>query len=167
MKNKSKYFNWRFVTVGLTISICLLVIIYRIFSIQIIDSTFLQNEGAKRHIKYKDIIPVRGSIFDRNNVPLAVSVVNYDLYALKGFKKSQLLKLSELIELDIDYVKDTFEKKTLLKKNVSKTNLLEIEQPHYAENRQKWIDSLLANQFTMSEIENGVAYKKVSAWRFA
>jgi hypothetical protein len=50
---------------------------------------------------------------------------------------------------------------------VSKTNLLEIEQPHYAEDRQKWIDSLLANQFTMSEIENGVAYKKVSAWRFA
>ena len=87
----------------------------------------MQNEGAKRHIKYKDIIPVRGSIFDRNNVPLAVSVVNYDLYALKGFKKSQLLKLSELIELDIDYVKETFEKKTLLKKNVSKKNLLEIK----------------------------------------
>ena len=128
MKNKSKYFNWRFVTVGLTVSICLLVIIYRIFSIQIIDSTFLQNEGAKRHIKYKDIIPVRGSIFDRNNVPLAVSVVNYDLYALKGFKKSQLLKLAELIELDIDYVKETFEKKTLLKKNVSKKNLLEIKK---------------------------------------
>ncbi len=128
MKNNSKYFNWRFVTVGLTVSICLLVIIYRIFSIQIIDSTFLQNEGAKRHIKYKDIIPVRGSIFDRNNVPLAVSVVNYDLYALKGFKKSQLLKLAELIELDIDYVKETFEKKTLLKKNVSKKNLLEIKK---------------------------------------
>ena len=91
MKNKSKYFNWRFVTVGLSVSICLLVIIYRIFSIQIVDSTFLKNEGAKRHVKYKDIIPVRGSIFDRNNVPLAVSVVNYDLYALKGFKKSQLL----------------------------------------------------------------------------
>ncbi|GIS48860.1 MAG: hypothetical protein Ct9H90mP22_4480 [Gammaproteobacteria bacterium] len=65
-EKQRKYFNWRFVTVGLTVSICLLVIIYRIFSIQIIDSTFLQNEGAKRHIKYKDIIPVRGSIFDRN-----------------------------------------------------------------------------------------------------
>ena len=48
---------------------------------------------------------------------------------------------------------------------VSKTNLLEIEQPHYAEDRQKWIDSLMANQYTMSEIENGVAYKRVSRWR--
>ncbi|GIS48861.1 MAG: hypothetical protein Ct9H90mP22_4490 [Gammaproteobacteria bacterium] len=55
-------------------------------------------------------------------------MVNYDLYALKGFKKSQLLKLAELIELDIDYVKETFEKKTLLKKNVSKKNLLEIKK---------------------------------------
>ena len=105
-----------------------MAVIYRIFSIQVIDSAFLQNEGAKRHIKYKDIIPIRGTIFDKNNVPLAVSVINYDLYALKGFQKSQLLKLSELIELDIDYLTEVFEKKTLLKKNVSRKNLLEIKK---------------------------------------
>ena len=128
MKKKNKFFNWRFFTIAITVAICLLAVIYRIFSIQVIDSAFLQNEGAKRHIKYKDIIPIRGTIFDRNNVPLAVSVINYDLYALKGFQKSQLLKLSELIELDIDYLTDVFEKKTLLKKNVSRKNLLEIKK---------------------------------------
>ena len=128
MKKKNKFFNWRFFTIAITVAICLLAVIYRIFSIQVIDSAFLQNEGAKRHIKYKDIIPTRGTIFDRNNVPLAVSVINYDLYALKGFQKSQLLKLSELIELDIDYLTEVFEKKTLLKKNVSRKNLLEIKK---------------------------------------
>ena len=128
MKKKNKFFNWRFFTIAITVAICLLAVIYRIFSIQVMDSAFLQNEGAKRHIKYKDIIPTRGTIFDRNNVPLAVSVINYDLYALKGFQKSQLLKLSELIELDIDYLKEVFEKKTLLKKNVSRKNLLEIKK---------------------------------------
>ena len=128
MKKKNKFFNWRFFTIAITVAICLLAVIYRIFSIQVIDSAFLQNEGAKRHIKYKDIIPIRGTIFDRNNVPLAVSVINYDLYALKGFQKSQLLKLSELIELDIDYLTEVFEKKTLLKKNVSRKNLLEIKK---------------------------------------
>ena len=128
MKKKDKFFNWRFFIIAATVLLCLLAIIYKIFSIQIVDSAFLQNEGAKRHIKYKDIIPVRGTIFDRNNVPLAVSVINYDLYALKGFQKSQLLKLSELIELDIDYVKEVFEKKTLLKKNVSRKDLLEIKK---------------------------------------
>ena len=128
MKKKNKFFNWRFFTIAITVAICLFAVIYRIFSIQVIDSAFLQNEGAKRHIKYKDIIPIRGTIFDRNNVPLAVSVINYDLYALKGFQKSQLLKLSELIELDIDYLTEVFEKKTLLKKNVSRKNLLEIKK---------------------------------------
>ena len=128
MKKKNKFFNWRFFTIAITVAICLFAVIYRIFSIQVIDSAFLQNEGAKRHIKYKDIIPTRGTIFDRNNVPLAVSVINYDLYALKGFQKSQLLKLSELIELDIDYLTEVFEKKTLLKKNVSRKNLLEIKK---------------------------------------
>jgi len=128
MKKKNKFFNWRFFTIAITVAICLLAVIYRIFSIQVMDSAFLQNEGAKRHIKYKDIIPTRGTIFDRNNVPLAVSVINYDLYALKGFQKSQLLKLSELIELDIDYLTEVFEKKTLLKKNVSRKHLLEIKK---------------------------------------
>ena len=128
MKKKNKFFNWRFFTIAITVAICFLAVIYRIFSIQVMDSAFLQNEGAKRHIKYKDIIPIRGTIFDRNNVPLAVSVINYDLYALKGFQKSQLLKLSELIELDIDYLTEVFEKKTLLKKNVSRKNLLEIKK---------------------------------------
>ena len=128
MKKKNKFFNWRFFTIAITVAICLLAVIYRIFSIQVMDSAFLQNEGAKRHIKYKDIIPTRGTIFDRNNVPLAVSVINYDLYALKGFQKSQLLKLSEIIELDIDYLTEVFEKKTLLKKNVSRKNLLEIKK---------------------------------------
>ena len=128
MKKKNKFFNWRFFTIAITVAICLLAVIYRIFSIQVMDSAFLQNEGAKRHIKYKDIVPIRGTIFDRNNVPLAVSVINYDLYALKGFQKSQLLKLSEIIELDIDYLTEVFEKKTLLKKNVSRKNLLEIKK---------------------------------------
>jgi Cell division protein FtsI/penicillin-binding protein 2 len=56
MKKKNKFFNWRFFTIAITVAICLFAVIYRIFSIQVIDSAFLQNEGAKRHIKYKDII---------------------------------------------------------------------------------------------------------------
>ena len=53
-------------------------------------------------------MPVRGTIYDRNNFPLAVSVINYDLYALKGFTKFQLLNISEKIELDIDPKIDAF-----------------------------------------------------------
>ena len=124
MKNKITFLNWRFILIVLSIAVCTIIVVVKILSIQISDSIFLQNEGAKRYIKYKEIVPTRGTIFDRNNFPLAVSVVNYDLYALKGFQKKQLLKLSEIFELDTDFSVQKFSKKTLLKKNITNEEIL-------------------------------------------
>ena len=45
---------------------------------------------------------------------------------------------------------------------VSLTDLSQIKDPLYTPEREYWIDSLLANQFTMSEIEDGTAWKYVS-----
>ena len=83
MNNKINYINWRFILIAAVILACLVTIIFKIFSIQFFESNFLQNEGNKRYVKYKDVVPVRGTIYDRNNFPLAVSIINYDLYALK------------------------------------------------------------------------------------
>ena len=128
MKNKNILFNWRFLLI-LSSAICALVaIVFKILSIQFIDSNFLQNEGNKRYIKYKNINPVRGAIFDRNNFPLAVSIVNYDLYALSGFKKSQLLSVAEVLDIDLDVNKDSFVKKTILKKGLSNKEILSIKK---------------------------------------
>lgn len=46
---------------------------------------------------------------------------------------------------------------------VSKTDLSEIEKPYYPDRGllQRWIDSLLACQFTFEEIENGTCYEAV------
>ena len=126
MNNKINYINGRFILIAAVILACSVTIIFKIFSIQFFESNFLQNEGNKRYVKYKDVVPVRGTIYDRNNFPLAVSIINYDLYALKGFTKSQLLNISEKIELDIDPKIKTFNKKTLLKKNISNEMLLKI-----------------------------------------
>ena len=131
MNNKLNYLNWRFILIAAVILACSITIIFKIFSIQFFESNFLQNEGNKRYVKYKDIVPVRGTIYDRNNFPLAVSVINYDLYALKGFTKSQLLNVSEKIELDIDPKIEAFNKKTLLKKNVSNEMLLKIRNSRF------------------------------------
>ena len=131
MNNKLNFLNWRFILIAAAIFICLITIIYKILSIQFFDSSFLQNEGNKRYVKYKDVVPVRGTIYDRNNFPLAVSVINYDLYALKGFTKYQLLNISEKIELDIDPKIDAFNKKTLLKKNIPNEMLVEIRNSRF------------------------------------
>ena len=127
MNSKNILINWRFLLISFVFLFGLAAIIYKIFSIQFIDSNFLQNEGNKRYIKYKNINPVRGSIFDRNNYPLAVSIVNYDIYALKGFKKSQLLSLAEVIDIDLDVIEDSFRKKTILKKSLSNKEILNIK----------------------------------------
>ncbi|MAR95453.1 MAG: cell division protein FtsI [Gammaproteobacteria bacterium] len=128
MKNKKNIgLNWRLTLISSCILIALITIIYKIFSIQFFDSSFLQNEGNKRYIKYKDIVSVRGSIFDRNKFPLAVSIVNYDIYALKGFTKSQLLNLSEKVDLNIEIVEEIYDKKTLLRKSISNEELTSIK----------------------------------------
>ena len=46
---------------------------------------------------------------------------------------------------------------------VSLTDMSLIKDPLYTPEREYWIDSLLANQFTMSEIEDGTAWKYVNA----
>ena len=128
MKNKNILFNWRFILIAIMFSCMLGAIIFKIFSIQFVDSNFLKDEGNKRYIKYKEVNPVRGSIFDRNNFPLAISIVNYDLYALKGFSKQQLLSLAEFLDIEVNMDYESFPKKTLIKKGLSKEALFEINK---------------------------------------
>ena len=128
MNTKNILLNWRFLLISSAVICALIAIVFKVLSIQFIDSSFLQDEGNKRYIKYKDINPVRGTIFDRNNFPLAVSIVNYDLYALSGFKKSQLLSVAEVIDIDVDINKDIFIKKTILKKGLSNNEILSIKK---------------------------------------
>tara|TARA_Y100000768_G_scaffold366033_1_gene327849 strand:+ start:2798 stop:4417 length:1620 start_codon:yes stop_codon:yes gene_type:complete len=127
MNNKNTLLNWRFILISSSIIAMLAAIIFKIFYIQFFDSDFLQNEASKKYIKYKEVNSVRGGIFDRNNFPLAVSIVNYDLYALNGFNKSQLLALAEVIDLNIDIIEDSYKKKTILKKSLSNEEVLDIK----------------------------------------
>ena len=127
MNKKNTLLNLRFILISSCLVAILAAILFRIFYIQFFDSDFLQNEADKKYVKYKEINSVRGGIFDRNNFPLAVSIVNYDLYALKGFKKLQLLTLAEVLDLDIDIIKDSYKKKTILKKNLSNEEVLDVK----------------------------------------
>ena len=117
---KSNFINWRLVFICSFLVASIFAIFYKIISVQIEESIFLQNEGKKRYIKYRNINPVRGSIYDRNNFPLAISIINYDLYALKGLNNDQYLKLKDNIAIDEEFlIKKLFTKKILLKKNIN------------------------------------------------
>ena len=117
---KTNFINWRLFFICTFLAISIFTIFYKIILVQVEDSIFLQNEGKKRYIKYRTVNPVRGSIYDRNNFPLAISIINYDLYALKGLNNDKYLKLKDVININNDLsIKDSFLKKTLLKKNLN------------------------------------------------
>ena len=97
---------------------------------------------AKKNISSIGISIQSGELFmTRNNFPLAVSIINYDLYALKGLKKSEFISINDLISIDGNpIINQEFSKKTLIKKGLSRdeqtiiqnlrNNKLEIEVRH-------------------------------------
>ena len=69
----------RFIFLLGLISVMLLGLFIRSFYLQYLESDFLNTEGEKKHIKYISIPANRGSIYDRNGIPLAVSIPVYKL----------------------------------------------------------------------------------------
>ena len=46
--------------------------------------------------------------------------------------------------------------------NMSNLDYTDIENPFYPDNREEWLNTLLANQFTLEEMRNGYAWSKVN-----
>ena len=135
---KNNFFNWRFFVIIITIFFISFAIVWKLFDIQVTDKEFLENEGEKKYVTYKNIKPIRGTIYDKNGFPLAISTVSYDLYALKDYSKTKHKLLRDRLGLKIDFPSSGFDKKTLIKKNLDinqinsikslKHNKLEIER---------------------------------------
>ena len=135
---KNNFFNWRFFVIIITIFLISFAIVWKLFDIQVTDKEFLENEGEKKYVTYKNIKPIRGTIYDKNGFPLAISTVSYDLYALKDYSKTKHKLLRDKLGLEIDFPSSGFDKKTLILKNLDinqinsikslKHNKLEIER---------------------------------------
>ena len=92
----------RFIFLLSLIGVILLGLFARSFYLQYLESDFLNTEGQKKHIKSKLIPASRGSIYDRNGVPLAVSIPVYRLIIdpktlLKKDNYSELLSSLSII----------------------------------------------------------------------
>ena len=51
----------------------------------------------------RQIPAIRGRILDRNDFPLAISINQYDLYALKKFSEEDHKKLTNFLALSKDF----------------------------------------------------------------
>ena len=59
---KNNFFNWRFFVIIITIFFISFAIVWKLFDIQVTDKEFLENEGEKKYVTYKNIKPIRGTI---------------------------------------------------------------------------------------------------------
>ncbi|SHN11477.1 peptidoglycan synthetase FtsI [Pseudomonas asturiensis] len=81
MKLEGALYPWRFrVVVGLLVCL-VLAICWRIVDLQVIDHTFLKEQGDARSLRHIPIPAHRGLITDRNGEPLAVSTPVTTLWA--------------------------------------------------------------------------------------
>jgi len=118
--------SWRALIIYFVLILLLGALIGRIFFIQINDKEFLDSKGESLLYSNRPIVPLRGGILDRNDFPLALSINQYDLFALRNFSHDEYIKLKKIVPI-IKSFKSIIElnKKTLL---FSKLDFSQYEQ---------------------------------------
>ena len=132
----------RFIFLLGLISVMLLSLFIRSFYLQYLESDFLNTEGDKKHIKPKNIPANRGTIYDRNGIPLAVSIPMFRLIVdpksiLDKDNYSDLLgSLSSIIsrsskEIDSEIRKRSAKKYFVLKRELIKSEVEVFSEGNY------------------------------------
>ena len=112
--------SWRAFLIYFFLLISLFILVFRIISLQYVEGEFLTSKGEDMLKTSRSIPAIRGSILDRNNFPLAVSINQYDLYALKIFSEEDFLKLTNILLLKKDFSEiKKLNKKTLIFPNLN------------------------------------------------
>ena len=92
---------------------------WRLYNIQILDSSKYKTMSKKNQIDLEIIFPVRGKIFDRNKVLIAKNEKVYDVYLIPENTKSinnTLNALSQFIDIDFAKRRKIIELSTQVKK---------------------------------------------------
>ena len=76
--------GWRLHLVLFFMSLCVLMIAWKVSNLHITDRDFLQGEGDARTIRTVPLVANRGLISDRNGEPLAVSTPVQSIWVNPG-----------------------------------------------------------------------------------
>ena len=80
-----------------------IIIIYRLFFLQILNFDELKNKSENNRIKIEVIPPIRGNILDRNNNKITNNRNSYELVLYKNKKKTNTItNLIEILDLNDD-----------------------------------------------------------------
>jgi cell division protein FtsI (penicillin-binding protein 3) len=81
MNKRTKWLRFRIITILIFFLLSFIIIIARDFQIQIINNNDLETRARSQHLKKIDLLPERGSVYDRNLNELAVSIDVDSVYA--------------------------------------------------------------------------------------
>ena len=111
--------SWRALTIYITLCLIFCVVLFRIFSIQINDRDFLDSKGKRMLLATREISALRGGIYDRNNFPLAVSIIQYNLFALRSFSQNDYQAINLIAPLKKTFKQiDSLNRKSLIFSNL-------------------------------------------------
>ena len=91
--------------------------------------------------------------------PKSFDVHLYNAYAVVTFQSS--IGITAILEGVPHFCDVTSMCAPVSRTGRGESSVSKIKDPFYPDNRKEWIDSLLANQFTMTEIRDGTAWKHV------
>ncbi len=98
--------NMRMSIVIAFLMLCFIVIVARAFTIQVKGKEFYTKQGDIRQIREIDLLVPRGTIFDRNGEPLAISTPMVSIGIEPSKLIDQLSRIEQLAEaLDLDPIK--------------------------------------------------------------
>ncbi len=72
-RNSASVEMWRFYLMWGVVLLCFIALIGRAFYVQIVNHDFLQNKANAKILRTESIKAMRGVIYDRHGVPLAIS----------------------------------------------------------------------------------------------
>ena len=111
--------SWRALTIYGSLCLIFCVVLFRIFSIQINDRDFLTLKGKGMLLTSREVPSLRGGIYDRNNFPLAVSIIQYNLFALRSFSADDYQKINLITPLKKTFKEiDNLGRKSLIFSNL-------------------------------------------------
>lgn len=128
-KADNKMIRRLIVTASILGVVCFVCVVVRLFYMQVINYEFYQEKALSQQTRDKTLTPVRGTIYDANMKPLAISAateaVTLEATKIKDEEQGLLIAetLSELLDMDYETVLARVQEKStyvVLKKGVEK-----------------------------------------------
>lgn len=110
-RRNTRWMRIRLLSVAGLMLLCALGLLYRIWTLQVSQSGWLEGLAQEQYLKEITLEPMRGAIVDRHGAPMAVSVMTDSIFAMPREMEDQrktARQLANSLELDPNMLDDKF-----------------------------------------------------------